>query len=235
MRNGRYCYPLTVVDSHSRCVLACQALLSTQHRTAQPVFERLFAEHGLPRAIRTDNGTPFASTALGRLSRLSVWWIELGIRPELIQPAHPEQNGSHERMHRTLARAVRPPAHNRRDQQIAFDLWREEFNRVRPHEALGQNTPSDLYLPSPRRLPQRLPPFSYPAHFEVRRVSRNGGIRWGSRWVNVTHVLAEKEIGLEEVDDQAWTVYFRDFTLGRFHERDLLIRGGKDPDGQTRL
>ena len=219
-RDGIYCYPLTIADGYSRYLLACQGLDGTTHDATKRVFRRLFQECGLPERIRTDNGIPFASNALRRLSRLSVWWIRLGITPELIEPAKPYQNGRHERMHKTLkADATRPPAASRRAQQRRFNAFRTEFNDERPHEALQQRTPSTCYHPSPRPYPDRLPPLEYPEHFEVRRVSSNSGIRWRSRWVNVSHVLAEEHIALEEIDDGLWTVYFSQLEIGRLHER----------------
>src|SRR5829696_2502091 len=162
--DGRYCYPLTIADGASRYLLACRALTSVRTVEARPVFERLFRMYGLPVRLRSDNGVPFATTALARLSPLSVWWIRLGIRPELIEPGHPEQNGRHERMHKTLkAEATRPPARDRRAQQRAFDRFRTEFNDERPHEALAQGTPASCYTASPRPYPMRLAPLEYPA------------------------------------------------------------------------
>jgi transposase InsO family protein len=223
-RDGHYCYPLTVADGYSRFLLACQALRSTAIELARPVFFRLFQEYGLPTIIRTDNGVPFATTALGRLSTLSVWWVRLGIYPELIEPAHPQQNGSHERMHRTLKReTTHPPKGNLPAQQICFNRFRAEFNDQRPHEALGQDTPSSRYTPSPRVLPRTLPPVEYPAHYEVRYVSANGGIRWKCAWVCVTHTLAGEFVGLNEIGDGLWDVYFGPVQLGRMDERKLRI------------
>jgi putative transposase len=223
-RDGQYCYPLTVVDGYSRYLLGCQGLRSTSIELARPVFSRLFAEYGLPRIIRTDNGVPFATTALGRLSTLSVWWIRLGIYPELIEPAHPEQNGSHERMHRTLKRETAHPARgDLASQQVRFNEFRREYNHERPHEALQQETPASLYRPSLRELPRKLPQVEYPPHFEVRYVSGNGGIRWRCRWVCVTHTLAAEYVGFEEVGDGLWDVYFGPVQLGRMDERKLRI------------
>ena len=174
--------------------------------------------------IRTDNGPPFASYAIGRISRLSVWWLKLGIYPELIERAHPEQNGRHERMHRTLkAETTRPPAANRRSQQRRFNSFQRTYNQERPHEALGQKTPASVYRPSNRTFSDHLEPFEYPSHFEVRRVSNNGGIRWHFHWVNVSHVLGGEYIGLEEVDNDLWNVYLGPLWLGRFHEKELKI------------
>lgn len=223
-RDGRYCYPLTVTDNFSRYVLCCQSLPSTSVEGAKPVFERVFREFGLPAVIRTDNGVPFATHAIARLSELSVWWIRLGIFPELIEPASPQQNGRHERMHRTLkAEATRPAAGNLRAQQRRFNDFVHQFNQERPHEALDQRTPASVYQPSPREFPNRLPPLEYPSHFELRLVSRNGGIRWRRQWVNVSHTLAGHYVGFEEIDDALWNVYFGQLLLGRFHERDLVI------------
>jgi len=224
-RDARYCYPLTVADSYSRYLLGCRALCSTKTLGTKAAFQRLFQEYGLPQAIRTDNGTPFAAaTAIGRLSRLSAWWIRLGIRPELTQPSHPEQNGSHERMHRTLkAETTRPPSANRSAQQRKFESFRREYNQERPHEHLNQKSPAHLYAPSPRPYPDRLPEPNYPGHFEVRKVSKNGGIRWKKGWVNISHSLLEQNVGLEEVHDGVWSLYFGPLLLGRFHEDKLQL------------
>jgi putative transposase len=223
-RDGRYCYPLTVADGYSRYLLGCQAFLSPCHSDTKKTLTSVFREYGLPSIIRSDNGPPFATCALGRLSRLSVWWIHLGIYPELIEPAHPEQNGRHERMHRTLkAEATRPPAANRRAQQRRFNSFQRTFNQERPHEALGQETPASVYQPSTRPFPERLPPIEYPNHYETRRVSNNGGIRWNSHWVNVSNVLGGEYVGLEEVDNDLWNVYLGPLWLGRFHEKELNI------------
>ena len=223
-RDGVYCYPLTVADGYSRFLLACRGLPSTATAGARPVFERLFREHGLPARIRSDNGVPFATIALARLSALSVWWVRLGILPDLTEPSSPQQNGRHERLHRTLkAEACRPPQAHARAQQRAFDDFRREYNAERPHEALGQATPASRYAASPRPYPRRLPPLEYPAHWEVRRVSRNGGVRWYDKWVNVSHVLAEEYVAFEEVADGLWQVYFGPLRIGRFHEPLLKI------------
>jgi putative transposase len=222
--DGLYCYPLTVADGYSRFLLGCQALSSTRVAEAKPVFTRLFKEFGLPRRIRTDNGVPFATNALGRLSQLSAWWVRLGILPEFIEPGKPQQNGRHERMHRTLkAETTRPPARTRRAQQLKFDHFREEFNCQRPHEALDMRTPATCYAPSPRPMPHKLPPLEYPDRFEVRYVSANGGIRWHHQWVNVSHVCVGAYVGLEEIDDGVWNVYFGPLKLGRLLERHMRI------------
>jgi putative transposase len=223
-RDGRYCFPLTVQDMHSRFLLGCQARLDVSIAGARPVFVRLFREFGLPERIRSDNGAPFGSNALGRLSQLSVWFIRLGITPEFIEPANPQQNGKHENMHLVLKReATRPPQANLTTQQRVLNRFRREYNWVRPHEALGGALPSDLYQPSSRPYPRRLEPLIYPNHFETRRVSRNGGIKWFDQWVNVSHLLADEYIGLEEVDAGLFDVYFGPVWLGRFVESKLRI------------
>src|SRR5881397_817077 len=222
--DGLYCYPLTVTDNYSRFLLGCQALSSTSVAEAKPVFTRLFKEFGLPRRIRTDNGVPFATNTLARLSQLSAWWVRLGILPEFIEPGKPQQNGRHERMHRTLkAETTRPPANTSRAQQRKFDRFRKEFNSERPHEALDQQTPASLYATSPRALPTKIQPLEYPDRFEVRYVSANGGIRWNKQWVNVSTVCAGEHVGLEEIDDGIWNVHFGPLKLGRLLERHMRI------------
>ncbi len=222
--NGIYCYPLTVTDGYSRYLLGCQGLNSTAAAEAKPVFTRLFKEYGLPKRIRTDNGVPFATNTLARLSRLSAWWVRLGILPELIEPGKPQQNGRHERMHRTLkAETMRPAAGSLAAQQRKFNAFREEFNNERPHEALDMQTPASCYQPSTREMPEKLPPFEYPDRFELRYVSANGGIRWGRDWVNVSTVCIGEYVGLEEIDDGVWNVYFGPLKLGRLNERHMRI------------
>lgn len=224
MGNGRYCYPLTVTDGYSRFLLECHGLTDTSVAGAKPVFQRLFQQYGLPQYIRTDNGVPFATNTLARLSRLSAWWIRMGVMPQLIEPGNPQQNGRHERMHRTLkAEATRPPAAAMRSQQLKFDSFRREFNTERPHEALDQRTPAQLYQPSPRSMPVKLPALEYPDRFEVRYVSANGGIRWNKQWVNVSTTCIGEYVGLEEIDDGIWNVYFGKLRLGRFLERSMKI------------
>ena len=230
--DGRYCFPLTVQDMHSRFLLGCQGRLDVSIEGAKPVFVQLFREFGLPERIRSDNGAPFASNALGRLSQLSVWFVRLGITPEFIEPASPQQNGKHENMHLVLKRqATRPPQANLRTQQRVLNTFRHEYNWVRPHEALKGALPSDLYRPSLRPYPRRLEPLIYPAHFELRRVSRNGGIKWFDQWVNVSHLLAEEYIGLEEIDAGLFNVYFGPVWLGHFVESKLRII---DKDGREK-
>jgi transposase InsO family protein len=224
--DAAYCYPLTVADSLSRYLLGCRALSSTETKPTRDSFERLFRQYGLPRAIRSDNGTPFASTAIGRLSKLSVWWIRLGILPQLIQPAHPEQNGSHERMHRTLKQeTTRPPEANRATQQKRFDRFREEYNQDRPHEALGQETPASLYHPSPRPYPARLEEPQYPGHFEVRRVGSSGCISWKGKALHLTSTLTGEHVALEETEEGIRSLYFGALLLGRLDEKTGQLHG----------
>jgi putative transposase len=223
-RNGAWCYPLTVSDAHSRFLLEVRALPSTGHGGACPVFARLFAEHGLPESIRTDNGVPFATTALCGLSRLSVWWTKLGITHQRITPGHPEQNGRHERMHRTLkAETTRPPEWDLPGQQQRFNRFRREFNEERPHEALSQEVPAAHFQPSPRSLPRRLPPPNYPGHYLVRRVFSGGAISLAARKIFVSELLDGETVGLEEIEDGIWSVYFYELLLGRLDERDYRI------------
>jgi len=222
--DGLYCYPLTVTDGHSRFLLGCQALSSTKVEEAKPIFTRIFREYGLPTRIRTDNGVPFATNTLARLSQLSAWWVRLGVLPELIEPGKPQQNGRHERMHRTLkAEATRPPSNTRLAQQRRFDRFCHEFNFDRPHEALDMQTPASQYQRSTREMPDKLPVLEYPDRFEVRYVSANGGIRWNKAWVNVSVTCAGEHVGLEEIDDGVWNVYFGPLKLGRLLERHMRI------------
>lgn len=225
--NSRLCYPLTVTDGFSRYLLGCQSLESTSLEGSKQVFESLFREYGLPGAILTDNGSPFASSnALGRLSRLSVWWLRLGIRPVLIQPGHPEQNGRHERMHRTLkAETTRPPAEDAAGQQERFEAFRRMYNEQRPHEALDQRAPAQVYEPSSRRYPPCLPASEYPGHFEVRSVGQKGEIWWRGEALFVSHSLQGERIGLEEVEEGQWSVYLGSVLIARFDEKERRMYG----------
>jgi len=182
--------------------------------------------YGLPSRIRTDNGVPFASNALARLSQLSVWFIKLGIYPELIEPGKPQQNGVHERMHRTLKlEATIPPAASLRAQQRKFDRFREEFNGERPHEALGMKRPGEVYQSSSRTMPKRIETYDYPSHYLVRRVSRAGTIRVLRRQTFVSNTLQEDYVGLEEVDDGVYDLYFCFYQIGRYELRQNKIHG----------
>ena len=203
------CHPLTISDGFSRYVLRCEGLRHPRHDPTREVFEQAFREFGLPDAIRTDNGAPFASTTLGGLSKLSVWWIRLGIRPERIEPGRPDQNGRHERMHRTLkAEATKPMHLDLATQQARFDEWRKEFNEVRPHEALGMKTPASYYEPSPRLYPAELPELVYPPNFETRRVNQSGYILFERHKVYLGWCLPKQVVGLEELEGDKWIVHF---------------------------
>jgi transposase InsO family protein len=225
--DGWLCYPLTVVDSFSRFVLVVQGLPSVSGDGAWPAYERAFREYGLPEVMRSDNGSPFASSAaIAGLSRLAVRWLKLGIRVERTAPAHPEQNGRHERMHRILkAETARPPAADGSSQQERFDEFRRDYNEQRPHEALGQRTPSDLYQAAPRAYPDRLPEPEYPGHYEVRYVHQGGEIRWQGGYLFLTEALGGEHVGLEEYDDGLWAVYFGSHRLARFDEGERRLYG----------
>jgi putative transposase len=225
--DGSKCTPLTISDGHSRYLLRCQGLEgSTGMTTVQPLFIATFREYGMPRAMRTDNGAPFASTGLGGLSALSVWWVRLGIDLERIEPGQPQQNGRHERMHRTLkAATAQPPRANLRRQQEAFDAFRCEYNEERPHEALGQRTPSELYEPAARDYPERLPgQRGYPDEWQKRRVQSSGQIKWKGRNVYITDALVGQEMGLKPVGDGQWELYFEGLHLGHYDERKGRLR-----------
>lgn len=223
-RDGYLCFPLTVEDGYTRFLLECRGMLKLDLEATIRSFRRLFQEYGLPKRIRTDNGHPFASTAIAGLSQLSVWWIELGIAPERIEAGKPQQNGRHERFHRTLKEGtVSPPRPNLRAQQKSFNEFRRIYNFERPHESLAMETPAAIYRSSTRPYPERPAPLEYPAHFEVRRVSQDATLRWRSRKVFVSSLLKRKLVGLEQIGDSAWAVYFGTVRLGWLHEADYRI------------
>jgi putative transposase len=218
--DGKRCEPLTVTDSYSRYVLACRALSRGTHAYVRSVFESLFRKYGLPWAIRTDNGTPFASGALGGLSRLSVWWIKLGILPERIEPGHPEQNGRHERFHRTLKKgAISPARYSLAHQQEAFDQFCREYNQERPHEALDYQTPSDCYHKSQRPLPAKPLEIAYPDHMIVRKVRASGQIWWKGKEPFVSETLVGEPIGLEQIDEFTFKIHYGPFELAVLDEK----------------
>lgn len=225
--DGLLCYPLTVVDSFSRFVLVIHGFPSVAGDLAWSAFEQAFRCYGLPQVIRSDNGSPFASSlAIAGLSRLSVHWLKLGIRVERIEPAHPEQNGRHEQMHRILkAETTRPPAADSSGQQERFDHFRREYNQDRPHEALGQRPPHELYQPSPRPYPKQVPRPEYPGHYEVRYVHRGGEIKWQGGYLFLSEALRGESVGLEEYGDGLWAVYFAGLRLARFDERERKLYG----------
>jgi putative transposase len=217
--NRRYCYPLTVCDARSRMLLGCKGLHSTEARGAMAAFKKLFEHNGLPLVIRTDNGIPFATRAIGGLSRLNVYWIKLGIRHDRIAPASPQQNGRHERMHRTLKlKTTRPPEKTMTAQQKRFDHFRHEYNFERPHHALEMATPSSIYVPSTKELPAKLPRPEYPGHLEVRRIGNVGTFKFKCKPIFLTNTLTGEDIGLEEIDDGIWSIYFYDVLLGRLDQ-----------------
>ena len=207
--------PLTVQDAASRYLLVCDGLERPNGREARRVLERAFREYGLPRAIRTDNGVPFASVGLGSLSPLSVWWVKLGIMPERIEPGHPEQNGRLERLHRTLkAETATPPHANRRRQRRAFDRFRHSYNDERPHETLGQMPPASLYTPSVRPHPWRVSSPEYGAEVTVRMVRNNGQIKWKGGLVYLSESLIGEPVGLVQQDERTWSIQFGPLIIG---------------------
>ena len=221
--------PLTITDAWSRYLLRSQAVAKTNTERVRAIFEAAFREYGLPEAIRTDNGAPFASSAVGGLSRLAVWWIKLGIQPERIQAGHPEENGRHERMHRTLKQDVALGA-NWRAQQRELDRFRFDYNHVRPHEALAMQTPASVYEPSPRPYPARLPEVEYPDSMEVRMVKSQGVFRWKKHDVFLSEVLWGERIGLLPETDDVFTIYFAHVPLARFDAKSIKLT--TQPDGK---
>ncbi len=218
LRNGVRCDPLTISDLFSRYLITCHGLVRPQLEDVRRHFRRAFQEYGLPRAILIDNGPPFGSTGLGGLTRLSVWWIRLGVTPVRIEPGKPQQNGIHERMHGTMLEVTDKPKATLRAQQAAFQRFRRTFNQERPHEALDMLTPADLYAPSRRPMPARLPRVEYPSDFHRRRVRVNGSFKWRRRPISASIALANQDVGLEEAGDGIWRVHFGRVLLGTFHE-----------------
>jgi transposase InsO family protein len=233
--NGRYCYPLTVTDHASRYLLMCEALESVREELTFTAFQHLFAERGLPAAIRSDNGVPFASpNGLYGLSRLAVWWLRLGIGIERIKPGHPQQNGRHERMHLTLKKeATRPPGMNSLQQQARFDDFLEEFNAERPHQALQMKRPADVYVPSARPY-DGLPDLAYPWHDRDILVTACGRICMHKKKINISTVLAGQRLGIKEVDEGIWLVSFMRYDLGYIDLEQRTLQTVDNPFG-TRL
>jgi transposase InsO family protein len=230
--DGRYCYPLTVTDHASRYLLLCEALESTREALAITAFEQLFQERGLPGAIRSDNGVPFASpNGLYGLSRLSVWWLRLGIGIERIKPGRPQQNGRHERMHLTLKKeTTRPPGQNSLQQQGRFDAFVREFNNERPHEALEMKAPAQVYLPSPRPY-LGLPGLSYPMHDRDIMVTACGRLCMHRKKINISTVLAGQRLGIKEVDEGIWLVSFMHYDLGYIDLEQKTLQTLDNPFG----
>ncbi len=222
--DGERIDPLTISDSLSRYLLRCQAVDKTDTARVQAVFEAAFREFGMPRAVRSDNGPPFASCAVAGLSRLSVWWIKLGIVPGRIEAGHPEQNGRHERMHRTLKEAVAsPPKANRRMQQQAFDQFRREYNEVRPHQALAMETPDSVYSSSPRLFPGRVPEPEYDTTMKVRSVFKHGQFFFNRDYVFLSKVLSGERIGLLPIDDRYLRIYLAWYPIARLDTRTMRV------------
>jgi len=235
---GPYCYPLTVLDLHSHCLLRCVALSSTAVPPARQQFERVFHEYGLPVVIRTDNGVPFAQpNALGRLGALAWWWVRLGIRPEHIRPARPAENGAHERFHKTLkAHTAQPPATSFAAQQRRFDRFRGEYNDERPHAATPDHRPpGQHYTASPRPFPVRLPPLCYPNVSAVRRVDPNGVIKWHSQPIFLSHNLTGEDVGLTELPADLLQINYAELILGEYdlHTQHFMpnLRWTSEPTG----
>ena len=225
-RDGVYSYPLTIVDHFSRYVLCCQSFPDVKAQGVHRELRRLFRTHGLPDAIRSDNGAPFASNGIHGLNRLNAWWLQLGIVHQRITPASPQENGAHERMHRVLkAKVTKPAAANAKLQQRMFNTFVQTYNEVRPHEALNDETPASRWRPSARPLPTRIIPPTYPGHFEIRRVSTAGTFRLHNGQQFLTQALNGEIIGLEEVQDGIWNVIYYETLLGRFDERTRTITG----------
>jgi putative transposase len=223
------CYPLTMTDFESRYLLTCTALSSTKEESARDVFERVFREFGLPEYIRSDNGVPFSSVAIGGVTKLCIWWIKLGIIPERIEPAHPEQNGRHERMHRTLkAEATRPARYDLIGQQRAFDLFRHEYNDLRPHEGIGLRTPASRYALSRRTMPNELQTPTYPETMTTRRIDDAGRLQFRGHHVMLTRALARECVGLEDLDNGLSDIYFGPLRLGAvcIQGKELVLNQG---------
>lgn len=218
--DGSQCYPLTITDGHSRMVLCCEGHPGPRDAVARSSMETVFKHYGLPNAIRSDNGTPFASIGAGRLTALSVWWLKLGINLQRITPGKPQENGRHERMHRTLkAETAKPPAGSMGRQQRRFDRWVEEFNFQRPHEALGGATPASVHVLSEREYPGEVGDPEYPGHYETRRVGNNGLLKFRMVKVYLSQALGNELVGLVEVDDGRWRVKFAGVELATYDER----------------
>lgn len=225
--DGVYCYPLTVTDHFSRRILACTRLPAITVHGAQAAFRALFREVGLPEALRTDNGLPFAAPGRTGLTQLSKGWLQQGIVHQRIRPAAPHENGSHERMHRELKReTARPPAATGRLQQQRFDAFRHRYNAERPHEALQLACPDTRWTPSPRPYRERIAPPEYPGALEVRRVSDTGAVSLRGRFHFVSEVLAGEYVGLEEVDERLWNIVYYQTLLGRLDEPTGEFTGG---------
>jgi len=230
LADRRYCYPLTITDFASRYLICCEGLSSTLGMYAFTVFERTFKDFGLPRAIRTDNGSPFASAnSLFGLTKLSVWWLRLGISIERIKPGHPQQNGRHERMHLTLKKeATKPAAKNFLQQQARFDQFIDTFNTERPHQALNMRYPAEIYTPSPRPY-EGLPQLEYPFHDRTVTITRCGRICMGRRKINLSQAFAGQKVGVKQVEERVWLVSFMQYDLGYFDDETGRVESAENP------
>ena len=222
--NKQRCYPLTITDNFSRYLLACRGLSSTRHNDTRLWFELTFREFGLPQSIRSDNGSPFASRSLGALSRLSKWWIDLGIRPERIRPGQPQENGRHERMHRSLKAAVcKEPGYSMARQQERFDGFKIDYNEHRSHESLDRQTPESCYEPSERVYPELILPPQYDSDVTVRKVRHKGDIIWKNHRIFISELLAKERIGLKQIDEHLWEMRYRFHLLGTLNEKTMKV------------
>jgi transposase InsO family protein len=232
--NGERCDPLTVSDAFSRFLLRCRAVPKTDVRHTRAVFEAVFRESGLPDRMRHDNGSPFASRAPGGLSRLSLWWVQLGIVPERIEPGCPEQNGRHERLHQTLKQETAdPPRATLRQQQKAFGSFERVYNEERPHEALGYRTPASVYHPSPRLYPSRLPEPQCPAGVQLRKISQQGSLKWKTERTFLSEVFARQVVGLLEVEEDFFEVYYGPVLLGWFDGSAHVFAADRPPSRRS--
>jgi transposase InsO family protein len=234
-RDGKRCDPLTVSDLYSRYWLACQRVNQPNTRECRVVFVRIFREYGLPQAIRSDNGSPFASRGLGGLTRLSVWWVKLGIRLERIAPGRPDQNGRHERGHLTMHRETAcPPGANASAQQRSFGVFRNRFNHERPHEALGNDVPAQWYRPSTLIYPERIPKMHYPGDFEVRQVRTSGEIQWRGELIYVSEALVGEPVGLQMISERHWKMFFGPIELALLDTETCKLLAYRRPTRRRR-
>jgi len=223
--DGKGCYPLTLTDNYSRYLLACDAFSSISGQDVRKTLIRLFREYGLPKAIKSDNGSPFASRGLAGLSRLSVWWIKLGIIPERIKPGAPQENGRHERMHLTMKQEVAtPPKETIILQQRALDAFQNEFNHDRPHEGIESQRPAWIYTQSPRAYPEQLKQIEYDSNVTTRKIRTNGTMKWDGKEIFISETLIGERIGLTPITDEDWKVQFSNLTIGLFNEKLLKVK-----------
>lgn len=225
LRNGKYCYPLTITDNYSRYLLLCEGMSSPNCDQTIKCFEKVFRKHGLPEAIRTDNGQPFAGAGISGLTRLSIWFLKLGITPERIESGHPEQNGRHERMHRTLKEAACIPySRTMKEQQICFNKFKREFNNKRPHQGLEGKRPAEIHTDSSREMPRKLSEMEYPDKYVIRKVRSTGEIKFAGKAFYLSELLYKESIGLEMIDEDRAIVYFSKLKLGMIDARLDKIR-----------